>query len=166
MNKNNINNLKINKGAFNKKNKYRLYVGVLAATLAVGSVFGAGIVGHNIPNNDNSSVEVSVNDEDYFAEVNCNFSNYDDLDDYMLVAFINEDGEIVAAIRINADGSSKNLIANLKPGKYHIISEKGGKDEMIEFEVKDTSEEYTLDINCNDGSMQLHQHNNTDVYKK
>ena len=150
-----------NKDAFSKKGKYKLCIGVLAVTLAVGSVFGAGIVGHNILNSNDSSVEVSVNDEDSFAEINCNFIDYENLDDDEHVTFIDEDGNIVGYTDINNKGETGNLSVYLEPGKYYAINGTGKKKTMIEFEVKDPSEEYTLDIDCNDGSMELHNSNNT-----
>ena len=46
------------------------------------------------------------------------------------------------------------------------ITGKGGGDKMIEFEIKDTGKSFTIDIDCNDGSMELHQINDSSTQQR
>ena len=152
MNKN-IENLNINKEAFNKSKKFKLYaIGSVMATIALGSALAFGT--NTIQNNNQSNYATKKTE---FAEIECNFSNYEVLKDYELVAFINEGGDIAAIIRMNANGTSENLTAYLEPDKYYIICETGGKEKRIECEINDAEERYALDIDCSTGEMQMYQ---------
>ena len=146
--KNHINNSKNNKETFNKKGRYKLYIAILAASLVLGSILGSRILKNKFANNAN---------EDYFVKVDCNYIDYENIDDMEHVSFLSEDGEIVGYTDINNKGETGNLTVYLEPGKYYAINGTGGKETMIEFVVKNVNEELVLDIDCNDGSMELHR---------
>jgi hypothetical protein len=172
MKNNDINNLKINNKAFKNKKRYKLYVGILATTLAVTSIFGPGIfknaTNNNIDNNvcHDTDIKITKEFENNYAKINCNFNDYKNInndENIEHVTFIKDDGEIVGYVDINNKGETCNLTIYLEEGNYYAINS-GGEKTMIEFAVEDPNEEYTLNIDCNDNSMEIHK-NNTNAKK-
>lgn len=159
MNKN-IENLKINKNAFSKSKTFKLYaIGSVMATIALGSAlaFGTNTIQNNNQSNYTTNESKDENTEPYFSvDVYCNFTNYENLEKYDLVYFINEDKEIKAVIAIYSDGTSPNLTAHLEPGTYKVIDKAGGEFTSIEIEIPKAEESYTLDIDSSTGGMQFH----------
>jgi len=94
--------------------------------------------------------------QDRFAEVRCNFINYESIVEEEDAIFVNrESEEVIASIFMNNHGQSTNLTAYLEPRKYYVINTKGGEEKKIEFDVESPEEYYRLDIECVDGSMKL-----------
>ena len=111
------------------------------------------------------STEKGDDNVDYFAEVACQFKDCEKLDDEILVSFTREEEEenvICALIAINNKGQSGNLTAHLEPGTYYAIN--GLYHGYKEFEIKDASEEYVLEIDCNDGTMELKEYDFARIY--
>ena len=160
MNKN-IENLKINKEAFKKSKKFKLYaIGTVMTAIALGS--GLALETNTIQNNNQSNYTTNASknedSEPYFAvDVHCNFTNYENVKKYDLVFFVNENNEIKAGITINSDGECPNPTIRLTPGTYTVIDKAGGKFASIEIEIPKTEESYTLDVDSSTGEMQFHQ---------
>lgn len=169
MNKN-IENLKINKEAFNKTKKFKLYaIGAVMTTIALGSGLALGT--NTIQNNNQSNYTTNESkDEDakpYFAvDVYCNFTNYENVEKYDMVIFISEDNEIVAEKLIYPNGTGNDIPAHLEPGTYTVVDKAEGKLTTIEIEIPKTEESYTLDIDSSTGEMQFHQTEQTRTLTK
>ena len=71
---------------------------------------------------------------------------------------------IEAIAKVNADGTSRVSTFYLFPGKYYIT---GGEEyrDVIEFEVKDPTETYELDVNVKERKMELVETTKTHVKK-
>ena len=136
------------------KNNKGIIIGIVALIGIL--VFGPDLIRAIPKGNDNV---------DYFAEVACRYKDCEKLDDEIMVCFYREEeeeDEICALITINNKGQSGNLTAYLEPGTYYAAN--GLYDGYIEFEIKDASEEYVLEIDCNDGTMEIKEYDLARIY--
>lgn len=98
----------------------------------------------------------SADGQDRFAEVRCNFINYESIIEEENAIFVNrENDQVIASIYMNNHGQTTNLTAYLEPRKYYVINTKGGVEKKIEFDVESPDEYYRLDIECVEGDMEL-----------
>ena len=147
-NYNGVKKININKNAFlNKKNVYKLCVGVVIVGIATGLMLGS-----NYKNESNKSFVDMTQEEinEYRAVVNCNFSGIDKLSgDSDRIVFIRDDEYIAAVCKINRDGTG-NFEAALLPGEYMVVS---NVVDMIGFKVDNVDQEYELSVNYENGTM-------------
>ena len=103
----------------------------------------------------------SKNDNnDQFSEIACYYNDYDKLDDTLLVPIVEtgkEENDVCALIGINKKTKKGSMSAFLEPGTYQASN--ALENGFMEFEIKDASEEYVMEIDCTDGSMELKEYN-------
>ena len=90
-----------------------------------------------------------------YAEVKCEFHNYEVLKDNNMLVFIDEENDIYSSAEVEKDGTGKDLIVQLKPGKYDVLNRIGRVEEKTVLEITDAGENYILDIDCKDGTQKL-----------